>query len=250
MPTPPSCQKAGTPAYDQPSPPASPRRNDDWPARSLATTKAYVFGGLAQAERRFDRLPGTRPGSREWSRFGGVGSASCLRNRSAGLGEIISRDTTQTVIKAATPTPAQYAQVVTITVKVRNVGGLIAPVGSVTFTDSYTQGGLTTNTILGTVILPSVSAGVSQVQATAAACPTATNGPLERRSRRAPGRRPAGGQTAGSAITFAAHSLQAIYNGDTAAPFPLPSTFPYRGQWLPSTSGVYGLPVRGDAERP
>jgi ELWxxDGT repeat protein len=139
-------------------------------------------------------------------------------NLSAGLGEIISRDTTQTVIKAATPTPAQYAQVVTITATVRSVSSLIAPVGSVTFTDSYTQGGVTSHTILGTVILPSVSAGVSQVQATFTT----------------------------SSLAQAAHSLQAIYNGDTAAPFPLPSTFPYRGQWLPSTSGVYGLPVRGD----
>jgi ELWxxDGT repeat protein len=137
---------------------------------------------------------------------------------SAGLGEIISRDTTQTVIKAATPNPAQFAQVVTITATVKSVGGLIAPVGSVTFTDSYTRGGVTTKTTLGTVTLPSVSAGVSQVQATF---------------------------TTGS-LAQAAHSLQAIYNGDTAAPFPLPNSFPYRGQWLPSTSAVYGLPVRGD----
>jgi ELWxxDGT repeat protein len=137
---------------------------------------------------------------------------------SAGLGEIISRDATQTVIKAATPNPAQYAQVVTITATVTSVGGLIAPLGSVTFTDSYTQRGITTNTTLGTVILPSVSAGVGQVQATFTT----------------------------ASLTQVAHSLHAIYNGDTAAPFPLPGSFPYRGQWLPSTSLVYGLPVRGD----
>jgi hypothetical protein len=90
--------------------------------------------------------------------------------------------------------------------------------GSVTFTDSYTQGGTTTKTVMGTVALPPVSAGVGQAMATFTT----------------------------ASLAQAAHSLRVIYNGDTAAPFPLPGSFPFRGQWLPSTSAVYGLPVRGD----
>jgi ELWxxDGT repeat protein len=137
---------------------------------------------------------------------------------SAGLGEIVSRDTTQTVIKAVTPNPAQFAQVVTITAIIRSVGGSVAPLGSVTFLDSYTQGGITTNTTLGTVTLASTSAGVGQAMATFTT----------------------------ASLAQAAHSLRVTYNGDTTAPFPPPASFPYRGQWLPSTSAVYGLPVRGD----
>ncbi len=86
---------------------------------------------------------------------------------SSGAAESISRDPTQAVITGVTPAPAQFSQTVTLTAIVRAVGGgMIAPVGSVTFTDSYTTGGITTNTTLGTVTLPSVAAGVSQAQAT------------------------------------------------------------------------------------
>ncbi len=38
--------------------------------------------------------------------------------------------------------------------------------------------------------------------------------------------------------------LRAIYNGDTTAPFPLPASFPFRAQWLPSTSLAYGFVVK------
>ena len=41
-----------------------------------------------------------------------------------------------------------------------------------------------------------------------------------------------------------AHSLTVVYNGDTAAPFPLPTKFPFRGQWLPSMLAGYGLVVK------
>ena len=135
------------------------------------------------------------------------------------MAEIIGRDPTQAVITGVTPAPAQFGQTVTLTATIKAVGGgLIAPVGSVTFTDSYTVGGITTNTTLGTVTLPSVSAGVTQAQATFTTASLAQH----------------------------PHTLKAIYNGDTAAPFPLPASFPFRGEWLPSTSLGYGFVVQGD----
>ena len=138
---------------------------------------------------------------------------------STGLPEIIARDPTQAIITAVTPSPAQFDQSVTLTATIKAVGGgLIAPEGSVTFTDSYTVGGITTNTTLGTVALLSVSAGVSQAQATFTTASLAQH----------------------------PHTLKAIYNGDTTAPFPLPASFPFRGQWLPSTSLGYGFVVQGD----
>ncbi len=138
---------------------------------------------------------------------------------SSGVAETISRDPTQAVIIDVTPAPAQFSQTVTLTAIIRAVGGgVIAPVGSVTFTDSYTTGGITTNTTLGTVRLPAVAAGVSQAQA------TFTTASLSQR----------------------AHTLRAIYNGDTTAPFPLPASFPFRGQWLPNASLGYGFVVQGD----
>jgi ELWxxDGT repeat protein len=138
---------------------------------------------------------------------------------SAGKGEIISRDTTETVIKSAMPNPAQFGQVVTMTAIVRTLGGLIGPLGSVTFTDSYMKGGVTIHRTLGTVKLSLVAAGVTQATATFTT----------------------------ASLAQAAHSLRAVYNGDTAAPFPLPSSGT-RAEWLPSTSPVYGLPVRGPAQ--
>jgi ELWxxDGT repeat protein len=138
---------------------------------------------------------------------------------SNGVTVIVSRDPTVAVITGVTPSTVQFGQIVTLTATITTVGGgLIAPLGTVTFTDSYTVGSTTTNTTLGTVNLPSVASGVIQAQATFTT----------------------------ASLTQHAHTLKAIYNGDTNAPFPLPRSFPFRGQWLPSTSAGYGFVVHGD----
>jgi ELWxxDGT repeat protein len=139
---------------------------------------------------------------------------------STGKGEIISRDTTETVIKSATPNSAQFGQVVTMTAIVRTLGALIGPLGNVTFTDSYMKGGVTIHCTLGTAKVSPVTPGETQAMATFTT----------------------------ALLAQAAHALQAIYNGDTAAPFPLP-TSGTRAEWLPSTSAVYGLVVRGAAQQ-
>ncbi len=75
--------------------------------------------------------------------------------------ETISRTQTLTTVHAS-PTPSQFGLPVTITGTVTalgnpGVGGPLAPpIGTVTFTDSYTLGGVTTNTTLGTVNLNSL----------------------------------------------------------------------------------------------
>jgi ELWxxDGT repeat protein len=135
---------------------------------------------------------------------------------SAGQVESVTRASTRTVITGASPSPAHVGQVVTLTATVQTLGGSSAPIGTVTFKDSYTINGVTTNKILGTVTLPAVAPGTAVVRATFTT----------------------------SSLAQAAHSLTAVYNGDVTAPFPLPTTFPYRGQWLASTSGVFGLMVQ------
>jgi hypothetical protein len=42
------------------------------------------------------------------------------------------------------------------------------------------------------------------------------------------------------------HALRVVYNGDNTAPFPLPQSFPFRGEWANGVSGVYGLQVTKD----
>jgi hypothetical protein len=139
-------------------------------------------------------------------------------NPSLGKAETISKDSTQTTF-AVTPSPAQFGQVVTMTATVKSLGGSLMPaIGTVTFKDSYTIGGTTTNTTLGTVSLPSASPGTTSVQATFTT----------------------------STLTQAAHSLSVFYNGDNTAPFPLPTSFPFRGQWLTSSVTGFGLVVQAD----
>jgi hypothetical protein len=95
---------------------------------------------------------------------------------------------------------------------------LLGAVGTVTFTDTYTIGGVTTNTTLGTVTLPAVVPGVTAVQATFTT----------------------------STLAQANHTLRAIYNGDNTAPFPLPTAFPFRQEWVTSASAPFALPVTAD----
>jgi Bacterial Ig-like domain (group 3) len=85
---------------------------------------------------------------------------------SAGVGESIGKAATSTVITATTPanTPSapQFGKTVTITARVRTLGGTAMPaIGSVTFNDSYTTNNVTTNTVLGTVMLASLQDVVS-----------------------------------------------------------------------------------------
>ena len=47
-----------------------------------------------------------------------------------------------------------------------------------------------------------------------------------------------------STLAQANHVLRVLYNGDNNAPFPLPTSFPFRGQWIPSNSPGFGLPVK------
>jgi ELWxxDGT repeat protein len=123
---------------------------------------------------------------------------------SAGKAETISRDVTMTQLGVA-PNPARSGQTVTLTATVRSTGGsLIGPIGTVTFKDSYTIGGVTTNTTLGTVTLPSLAPGVVAARAT-----FTTN-----------------------SLVQATHTLSVVYNGDEAAPFPLSTSYPFRAQWL------------------
>src|SRR5262249_54522377 len=127
--------------------------------------------------------------------------------------ETISKVQTVTQI-AVTPGPtAQFGQAVTITGTVTSAGSLLGPVGTVTFLDSYLSGGVTVNNILGTVTLPSVAPGTVSAKA------TLTTSSL------------AGGNPA--ALN---HSLRVVYNGDNTAPFPLPTSFPFRGEWVTSVS--------------
>jgi ELWxxDGT repeat protein len=138
---------------------------------------------------------------------------------SAGVSETVSRDPTVAVITGVSPSQAEFGQIVTLTATIRAVGGgLIAPLGSVTFTDRHTVAGVTSTTTLGTVSLPWESAGGSQAQATFTT----------------------------ASLALHAHALNAIYYGDTTAPYPLPRSFPFRGQWVPSTSPDYGFVVQGD----
>jgi hypothetical protein len=83
---------------------------------------------------------------------------------------------------------------------------LVGPIGTVTFKDSYTVGGVTTNTTLGTVTLPSLTSGVTSATVTLKT----------------------------STLALAVHTVAAVYNGDNRAPFPLPASFPYRDEWLGS----------------
>jgi ELWxxDGT repeat protein len=120
--------------------------------------------------------------------------------------EFIAADPTTTTI-AVSPAPGQFGVTETITATVKTpAADLLGPVGTVTFLDSYTIGGITTNTTLGTLTLPSLAAGVTQASVNF--------------------------ETASLAQT--AHTLTAIYNGDNTAPFPLPTSFPFRDQWLGS----------------
>jgi hypothetical protein len=134
------------------------------------------------------------------------GPASALR------ADIISKVTTGTGI-VVTPGPtAQFGQTVTITGTVNAVNSGLPPTGTVTFFDTFTQGGITTHTTLGTVTLSPINP--------IAARATFTTSSL-----------------AGGNPTAQNHLLQVVYNGDNTAPFPLPTSFPFRAQWLPSQTG-------------
>jgi ELWxxDGT repeat protein len=134
---------------------------------------------------------------------------------SAGNAETISRVVTTTQLGVA-PNPARSDQTVTLTATVRSTGGsLIGPIGTVTFKDSYTIGGVTTDTTLGTVILPSLAPGVVAARAT-----FTTN-----------------------SLVQATHTLSVFYNGDVAAPFPLSTSYPFHAQWLISNQTRVALVV-------
>jgi ELWxxDGT repeat protein len=136
---------------------------------------------------------------------------------SAGQPELVTKTRTQTVLTGASPTPASAGQVVTLTATVQSVGGSsIAPAGTLTFKDTYMVGSLTVHRTLGTVTLPAVPRGTSVATATFTT----------------------------SSLAQAAHSLTVVYNGDTSAPCPLPTQFPFRGQWVASSSPTFGLIVR------
>jgi hypothetical protein len=103
----------------------------------------------------------------------------------------------------------------TLTATVKSLGGsLIGPIGTVTFMDTYTTGGVTRTTALGTVTLPSLASGVTSATVTLKT----------------------------STLAQAVHTLTAVYNGDNTAPFPLPTSFPYRDEWLGSkATGVINV---------
>jgi ELWxxDGT repeat protein len=127
-------------------------------------------------------------------------------NPSAAFPEAISRDPTTTSI-AASPMPGQLGVTETLTATVKSLGGsLVGPIGTVTLMDTYTVGGVTRTTALGTVTLPSLASGVTSATVTLKTSPLAQ----------------------------AVHTLTAIYNGDNTAPFPLPASFPFRDEWLGS----------------
>jgi ELWxxDGT repeat protein len=139
---------------------------------------------------------------------GGSANFAGSPSPSAGALETISRDHTETTIQVS-PTPSRFGQVVRITATVKSLGGsLLGPIGTVTFLDSYTIGGVTTNTKLGTLTLPLVARGVTAVSAIFTT----------------------------SSLAKGNHVLRVLHNGDDHAPFPLPTSFPFRDQWIPSNS--------------
>jgi Bacterial Ig-like domain (group 3) len=130
-------------------------------------------------------------------------------NPSAPFPEAISQDPTATSIAASESgaPPFHFGMTATLTATVRSLGGSsIGPIGTVTFMDTYTVGGVTKITALGTVTLPSLAWGVTSATVTLKT----------------------------STLAQAAHTLTAVYNGDNTAPFPLPTSFPYRDEWLAS----------------
>jgi hypothetical protein len=130
-------------------------------------------------------------------------------NPSAPFPEAISQDPTATSIAASESgaPPYHFGMTATLTATVKSLGGsLVGPIGTVTFMDTYTVGGVTTNKTLGTVTLPSLASGV-----TSATVILKT-----------------------STLAQAVHTVTAVYNGDNTAPFPLPTSFPYRDEWLGS----------------
>jgi hypothetical protein len=137
--------------------------------------------------------------------------------------DVISKVSTVSQI-AVTPGPtAQFGQTVTMTAIVTSVGSLLAPMGTVTFVDNYTQGGITTNTNLGTVTLPLVNPGTFQVKATFTTASLVGGNP-----------------------TPINHALRVVYNGDNTAPFPLPTSFPFRAEWGNSVSATFGEKISPD----
>jgi Bacterial Ig-like domain (group 3) len=130
-------------------------------------------------------------------------------NPSAPFPEAISQDPTATTIAASESgaPPYHFGMTATLTATVKSLGGsLIGPIGTVTFMDTYTVGGVTKTTALGTVTLPSLASGVTSATVTLKT----------------------------STLAQAVHTVAAIYNGDNTAPFPLPTSFPYRDEWLGS----------------
>jgi hypothetical protein len=88
---------------------------------------------------------------------------------SAAFPEAISQDPTTTTIAASESgaPPFHFGMTATLTATVKSLGGsLVGPVGTVTFKDSYTIGGITTTTVLGTVTLPSLASGVTSATVT------------------------------------------------------------------------------------
>jgi ELWxxDGT repeat protein len=138
-------------------------------------------------------------------------------NPSAAFPEVISQDPTTTTIAASESgaPPFHFGMTATLTATVKSLGGsLVGPFGTVTFMDSYTVGGVTTNTTLGTVTLPSLASGVTSATVTLKT----------------------------STLAQAVHTLTAVYNGDNTAPFPLPTSFPFRDEWLGSqATGVINV---------
>jgi len=91
-------------------------------SRSSGSLLPGIFTGYTSTGQRVNISPVTYVIKSQY-----LGSADFTASAySLGVAETVTRDTTQTVI-VVTPNPAQFAQVVTITATVRNVGGLIAP---------------------------------------------------------------------------------------------------------------------------
>jgi Bacterial Ig-like domain (group 3) len=193
----------------------------------------------------------------------------------------ISADPTTTTI-AASPAPGQFGVTETLTATVKNASpaDILPPVGTVTFLDSYTQGGITTNTTLGTVTLSS-GLFVTSLTRSGTTATVTLNGQVTSTEYNIQGASPSGYDgtfavsitgantftytvpntlttpatgtiqafalgissatatfktttLAGGNPTAVGHTITAIYNGDNTAPFPLPTSFPFRGQWLTS----------------
>jgi hypothetical protein len=187
-----------------------------------------------------------------------------------------------TTIAVSPAPPEQFGVTTTLTATVKNASpaDILPPVGTVTFMDSFTQGGITTNTTLGTVQLSS-DLSVTSLTRSGTTATVTLSGPVTSTEYAIQGASPSGyngtfavtptgvntftytvpntlttpatgtisafalgissatavfktSTLAGGNPTAVGHTVTAIYNGDITAPFPLPTSFPFRGQWRTS----------------